>query len=73
MTLRSSELAFLTVPQIGETILMPAGSTECPVWLKKFSVQTVSYPEKWFGLPRRLVWFRVQGEHPSEAVDVSKF
>ena len=73
MTLRASELAVLTAPQIGETIFMPAGSKECPVWLKKFSVQTVSYPEKWFGLPRRLLWFIVQGEHPSEAVDGSKF
>ena len=73
MTLRASGLAVLTAPQIGETILVPAGSTECPVWLKKFSVQRVSYPEKWFGLPCRLLWFRVQGEHPSEAVDVSKF
>ena len=73
MTLRASGLAVLTAPQIDETIFMPAGSKECPVWLKKLSVQTVSYPAKWFGLPRRLLWFRVQGEHPSEAVDVSKF
>ena len=40
MTLRASGLAVLTAPQIGETIFMPAGSKECPVWLKKFSVQT---------------------------------
>ena len=55
MTLRAPGLAVLTEPQIGETIFMLAGSTECPVWLKKFSVQTVSYPEKWFGLLRRLL------------------
>ena len=39
------------------TIFMPADSKEPPAWLRKFSVQTVSYPEKWFNVPRRLSGF----------------
>ena len=51
----------LTAPQISETIFMPFGSNECPVWLRDFGSDDV--------LPG--LWFHVQCEHPSEAVDMT--
>ena len=67
MTLRASG----SQPELGETILTRALATRNVSSDQEFFGSSDALPWEKMGQPRRLLWFRVQGDHPSEAVDVN--